>query len=308
VLHGGSAAGRGPGASVVIPSFRGAAALEPTLAALAAQTLAPDRFEVVVVVNGPAALEREPFEALRARWPDHRMRLVLTETAGASLAWNIGVQASRMEWLTFVDDDDTTSPRFLEALLGAARPGIVPLTEIHDVHADGSVDESGSLNQRIRAVAGTTVAAARLPQACGFNASKLVPTRWAKAARYGTAMTNGQDVAYFGTLSLRHDIVFAVPADARDAAYLRGYSDTSMSRQALSFEFSIEQRLEVIETLDRERRGESRSRRAVADHLVKGQVSLMNRYLREHLDERQAVLDAIRRRNLSAFPYRALAR
>ena len=34
----------------------------------------------------------------------------------------------------------------------------------------------------------------------------------------------------------------------------------------------------------------------------------MNRYLREHLDERQAVLDAIRRRNLSAFPYRALAR
>jgi hypothetical protein len=121
-------------------------------------------------------------------------------------------------------------------------------------------------------------------------------------------MTNGQDVAYFGTLSLRHDIVFAVPADARDAAYLRGYSDTSMSRQALSFEFSIEQRLEVIETLDRERRGESRSRRAVADHLVKGQVSLMNRYLREHLDERQAVLDAIRRRNLSAFPYRALAR
>jgi glycosyltransferase involved in cell wall biosynthesis len=296
------------GVSVVIPSCRGAVAASATIASLDAQTLAPDRFEVVLVVNGPPAHDLRPFESMRRGFPRLRVRLLATSAASASLAWNLGVQTARMEWLTFLDDDDTVTPAFLSALLAEALPGVVPLAPIHDVHDDGTVDVSSALNSRIVARSGTTVAAGDLPQALGFNASKLIPTRWAKAVAYDLGMTNGQDIAYFAELSLHHDITFAVVAADAGAAYRRGISDTSMSRQGASFEFSIEQRLHVIERIDRTRRRTRRSRRDPADHLIGAQVHLMNRYLAGHPERWREAVDAVARLRLGWFPYRDLNR
>lgn len=296
------------GVSVVIPSYRGPAALAETLLSLAAQTLDVRRFEAVVVVNGPAAADQAPFEELRRQVAPVRIRYLLTSTAGASLAWNLGVQAARMEWLTFLDDDDTVTASYLENLLELAVPGVVPLAQIHDRHPDGTLDTTTRLNTLIKRHAGATVSAGDLPQALGFNAAKLVPTRWAQAGAYDPRMTNGQDVAFFGTLSLHHDITFSVVAEETGAAYVRGVSGTSMSRQAASFDFSIEQRLHVVEALDRARLGSPRPRRAVAEHLVGAQVHLMNRYLVEHPDQRRVVLAAVAARRLSSFPYSSLNR
>lgn len=292
----------------MIPSSRGADALTQTIASLDAQTVTTDRFEAVVVVNGPTARDLAPFEAMRRRFPRLAVRILATETGGASLAWNLGVQAAQMEWLTFLDDDDVLTPTFLGALLDLAAPGVVPLAEIHDVHPGGRIDQDSRLNSLIRERAGTTVSGRDFPEAFGFNASKLIPTLWARGERYPHHMTNGQDVVFFGSLSQHHDVVFAVVNQDSGAAYLRNAAEQSMSRQPLSYDFSIEQRLDVVEILDRVRCESPQHRRRIAEHLIRGQASLMKQYLIEHPERRVDARASIAARSLSTFPFRSLNR
>ena len=99
-----------PEVSIVIPTRNRACSLERTLAALAAQTHPPDRFEVLVAANGcsdgTTALvlsRREPFA----------VRLVERPAASISRARNQGASAARGRVLVFLDDDVEPVPGFL---------------------------------------------------------------------------------------------------------------------------------------------------------------------------------------------------
>jgi GT2 family glycosyltransferase len=100
-----------PEISVVIPHLNDAGRLEVCLGALAAQRLAPGRFEVLVVDNGSAA----PPEALVGRFPG--MRLVAEATPGPGPARNHGIALARAPLLAFLDSDCIAEPGWLPALL-----------------------------------------------------------------------------------------------------------------------------------------------------------------------------------------------
>ena len=106
--------------SVVIPSqgrreTRVAFALE----ALAAQTLAPERFEVLVVRDpGPGPHARAP-EELRARF------LWAPRPTGPAAKRNIGWRAAEAPLVAFTDDDCRPAPGWLAALVAAAGSGVV---------------------------------------------------------------------------------------------------------------------------------------------------------------------------------------
>jgi GT2 family glycosyltransferase len=108
-----------PEISVVIPHLNDAERLEVCLAALAAQRLAPERFEVLVVDNG----SRVPPAELVARFPF--ARLVAEPTPGPGPARNRGVALARAKVVAFLDSDCIADPDWLEALLAgfAAEPG-----------------------------------------------------------------------------------------------------------------------------------------------------------------------------------------
>ncbi len=100
-----------PEISVVVPVRNGAAALGLLLESLAAQTLAAERFEVVVVDNG----SRDDAAAETAR----RAGAVVVREAWANrgLARNRGVEAAGAELIAFTDGDCRAEPGWLEALL-----------------------------------------------------------------------------------------------------------------------------------------------------------------------------------------------
>ncbi|MDP8958475.1 MAG: glycosyltransferase family 2 protein, partial [Actinomycetota bacterium] len=76
--------------------------------------------EVIVVDDG----SQEPFH-LSER--DDRARVLFTgEAAGVCAARNIGLQAARGRWITFLDDDDELLPNMLEESLLAARNSQLP--------------------------------------------------------------------------------------------------------------------------------------------------------------------------------------
>ena len=94
------------GISVVLPVYRGEAEVGACLSSLAAQTLDPALFEVIVVINGEPDATAAILEDFRLRHPKLDIRVVTTRKPGAGRARNAGLAAARFSFTTFVDHDD----------------------------------------------------------------------------------------------------------------------------------------------------------------------------------------------------------
>jgi len=111
----------GPGeaglVSMVIPTYRRLSDLLHAVASALAQT--HTNIEVIVVADGPDPEVRAALTGM-----DSRLRyLELDTNRGPAAARNAGVRASRGEWLTFLDDDDTVLPEKVAACFAMADPG-----------------------------------------------------------------------------------------------------------------------------------------------------------------------------------------
>jgi GT2 family glycosyltransferase len=101
-----------PDISVIVPTRERRASLERALRALARQGLAPDRFEVVVAVDGSEDGTREAV----ARFPTRfALRSVETGGRGRAAACNAAARAARGNLLVLLDDDMEPSAGFLAA-------------------------------------------------------------------------------------------------------------------------------------------------------------------------------------------------
>lgn len=97
-----------PEISVIVPTVGRGDALARCLAALDAQTLAPDAYEVIVVDDSPAGGLATPPAGEVA------VRLHRTRGAGAALARNAGAELAGGRLLLFLDDDLIAAPDLLE--------------------------------------------------------------------------------------------------------------------------------------------------------------------------------------------------
>jgi len=140
----------GPEVSVVVPTWRRPELLDRCLQALVRQTLAPQRYEIIVCDDGPDDATRALVERIAGA---HRARALLirylpiTATQGPAGARNAGWRHARAAIIAFTDDDTIPDPRWLEVGLAAmagdacAASGaiVVPLPERPtDYEADAS--------------------------------------------------------------------------------------------------------------------------------------------------------------------------
>jgi GT2 family glycosyltransferase len=89
------------------------------LSALDAQTLPPERFEVIVVDDA----SRDETQTIVRRWvaaaPERRV-LATGAGRGPGAARNLGIRSARAPWIAFTDGDTLPEPDWLEAALAAA--------------------------------------------------------------------------------------------------------------------------------------------------------------------------------------------
>jgi glycosyltransferase involved in cell wall biosynthesis len=108
----------GPGehglVSIIIPTYRRLHDLRLAVASALAQTHA--NIEVIVVADGPDPEVRAALTGMDPRL----LYLELDTNRGPAAARNAGVRASRGEWLTFLDDDDTILPEKVSACFAMA--------------------------------------------------------------------------------------------------------------------------------------------------------------------------------------------
>ncbi len=97
--------------SVILPTYNRYASLAMTLDSLASQTLAVERFEVVIVDDGStdetACADFHP-------WPF--ARVIRQPNSGGVQARHVGAAAACGDVLVFLDDDMTAAPGYLRAL------------------------------------------------------------------------------------------------------------------------------------------------------------------------------------------------
>lgn len=106
--------------SVVIPFFNPGADLDDCVASMRDQTLAADRFEVILVDDGSTDGSSARADAWAARLP----RLVTVQhieaSGGPARPRNLGIDTARGRYVQFVDSDDALAPRALERQLEVA--------------------------------------------------------------------------------------------------------------------------------------------------------------------------------------------
>jgi GT2 family glycosyltransferase len=110
----------GPRLSVLIPTRGRAAVLDRCLDALARQRLEPERFEVVVCVDGSAD---DTLARLRARAAPHALRVVVQPPRGPAAARNRALAEARGELVLFANDDTIFGEDALAAHLAAHAQG-----------------------------------------------------------------------------------------------------------------------------------------------------------------------------------------
>jgi glycosyltransferase involved in cell wall biosynthesis len=94
-------------ASVCIPTHNRAATLKRTLESLDRQTVAADRFEVIVADDGSTDATAAMLETDESRFELRRIRL---DGCGSGAARNAAARAARNDVLIFLDDDQVASP------------------------------------------------------------------------------------------------------------------------------------------------------------------------------------------------------
>lgn len=120
--------------SVITPTHRRPQSLVRMLDALAEQDYPSERFEVIVVADGP---DDALLDAIRGRGYPYRLRCVSQPSSGPATARNRGIQEATEPFALFVDDDVLPSAQLMrehaEAHRGSDVAVIGPLVAAHIV-------------------------------------------------------------------------------------------------------------------------------------------------------------------------------
>ncbi|MER7406990.1 glycosyltransferase family A protein [Streptomyces sp. NPDC000070] len=101
--------------SVIVPVYNPGIYIEDCIASLQRQSLPPDEYEVIFVDDGSTDATPARLDALAAE--DPRMKVIHQENSGWSgKPRNVGVEASRGEFVMFVDNDDYLGDEALERM------------------------------------------------------------------------------------------------------------------------------------------------------------------------------------------------
>lgn len=298
-----------PDVTVVVPTHRGADHIARCLDSLVRQSLAAERFEVVVVHNGPEDGTSDVVAGVRAAHPGTRIRSLRIDAAtGAGRARNVGIAAARAPQVTFVDDDDQAGPHFLAELLAAAEPGVVPTALVADVTetSDQAPDFDNYYSHRLLRPRPESRRLDLLNAAASMNAGKLVPTRMAREIGYDESLRSGEDLVFWAEVLVRNDLEVAV-VDAPGSEYRRTVRPDGVGRQGDTFDFCVDQRLACIRALTALPRTKPVHARQLG-FLIQSQALWINQYLQRHPDAHPQVVQSARAQGMDRLPWRLVNR
>lgn len=212
--------------SVIIPSYKPKEYLWECLDSLVAQTLPYQDWELIFVLNGC----KEPWEQeIRAyigrNMHDVNVVFIQTDSPGVSNARNIALDKVRGDFITFIDDDDYVSNRYLESMYEVTTSKSVVLADSRSF-VDGS--DEVSTDYRVhkifkRCQESNTQSLLYARSLFNGPCMKLFPKSFLQGHRFDVRFKNGEDNLYMFLIS--HNIKLLRYAE--NSIYFRRFRDSS---------------------------------------------------------------------------------
>ncbi|QPK78590.1 glycosyltransferase [Corynebacterium lizhenjunii] len=296
---------RKPGISVIIPSYRAVDTIRDTVASLVQQSLDPEFFEVIIVLNGPDDGTHQVIVDEVGNVERLNIRVFESDVASAGHARNFGLRLARHEYITFVDADDFVGPQFLAEAFANASPSVVALSPIFNVD-NGEIDRHTTLAERISALGTDAVPVGELPWALGFNACKLVHHSLIEGRYYDEDLRSGEDLVYFAGLLAHAHVKVQATEICDETAYFRRLTEASVSRQPESFSFNVLERMACMQAL--EHLSVAPNNKTAQGQLISAQCGFISRYLENHPEATDRLEEEVARRHYFDFPWNQINR
>lgn len=231
--------------SVIIPTYKPGEYLYKCLETVICQTIDKSLVEVLIVLNGC----NEPYASKIKAYIEEKeaqgiIRLIQTDTPGVSNARNIGIDAARGEYITFVDDDDFVSPTYIEALLKKSDAQTVGLSnELRYNEADDSSQSESFTEEYNRKAACGKQPYKRIKKYFSGPCMKLIHRDVINGFRFDTRYTNGEDSLFMFQISRNMKFVdFTTP----DAIYYRRVREGSAMSKERQVSAMVRNRLRMV--------------------------------------------------------------
>ncbi|MGL5683108.1 MAG: glycosyltransferase [Marinifilaceae bacterium] len=210
--------------SVIIPTYKPQDYINECLESLKLQTLAKERYEVIIILNG----EKEPYYNTISKQIDTQLnfRLIYTDIAGVSNARNVGIVEAKGDYISFIDDDDYISPAYLELLRKYAKSDTVVLSNAVAFDDKTKVIDVNYKQSRLFKKLKDKKCINLFQSRTFFNGPcmKLIPKVLISARRFDTSYKNGEDSLFMFQISDKiNQLCFAED----DAIYYRRYRENS---------------------------------------------------------------------------------
>jgi glycosyltransferase involved in cell wall biosynthesis len=213
--------------SIIIPTYRPEKYIYDCLFSVRNQTFSKELFEVLIILNG----EKEPYYTDISGFVDKELaecqvHLIYSFARGVSNARNIGIEESKGKYLTFIDDDDIISEKYLQAMYDIAEKNIMPLSyltafkdTIMDVINDYITNTyEKNINKKI-CILNTR---SYFSTSCG----KLIDRNIIGNERFNIELQNGEDSLFMFSVS---DKIKQLRFTGKDCIYYRRLRKNSLS-------------------------------------------------------------------------------
>ncbi len=280
--------------TVVVTVACGANGIERTLAALATQSAADDRFDVLIAAAGDTNVA-EAMSAAAALRPGLRTRVVQRSNGAEAELRNSALWAVAAPFVTFLQAGDTAVPGFIDALLEAAGPNLVPAAPLGAEPLEPTDGPSGSgpvdpaAQPEVLAVADGRAYSSAVARDVGFTT--------------GLAATLERDfsVRYWSRRDVR-----VRPLSAAAAGVLRPARPGRLVTD-LHDRGAVSERVAALVSLGRElERAPSNEVREVIGHHQRAVADDINRYLRNHPEAHPGLLAELRQTGARHVSYSAI--
>lgn len=295
------------GISIIIPSYKGEVTLFDTLESIVNQKgIDFSLLEIVIVMNG----EKDKTEEKLIRFAEEKDFLTInysySSIAGASRARNIAIQKATKSFIVFCDDDDMLSEEFLAGLYQVRSLNSIGFCQIYDLKNDGQLLKDNPINQRL--LSALDVEEPNLDSftsALTMIACKILPTKNLRRMRFNEDLKSGEDVSFFSEYYIKFEPKLVMSSN-KNTYYIRRLVSNSISRQAVSFDFNVLQRLDVISDLILLKRKLTKVQLEFVDSKIRAQCGFIIRYLKDNPADYRKVHLSIIQKGIDLFPYRYL--
>ena len=294
------------GISIIIPTFKGEDHIRLLLESLEKQTLDPALYELIFVFNGELDSTMDILNEFIKDNPQINITSTFTLESGASNARNIGMELARKEYLTFVDDDDFISPNYLEKLLEHSKPNRITMANFLNYDSDTGEAKS-TIPSSVKEYGIIKNAPISFMSQAAVTVAKTIPTCAAKRIKFNANLTSGEDVSFYGNLYSKFDFEFYFINKEEEANYYRIQRNISVSQQEMTYQFNVLDRLKVMDDLDESYRNvENKKIKKYLEMCFAGQTGFIQRYLQKHPEDKDKVLEEVKKHDFKYFPYSLL--